>query len=145
MLRRNGDAAFRRRIPFPGDVKEDRAAFSLHCGVQVAIQNNDDVIEPVVAPHLLVAGRKRQLHRPVVATVARVVAPAGRRRQRFGRQQRCGRQPPIRAIVDVEQGKTARRRATIAFTLAHDDARPAKRTRDRDLPETENAPSPVQR
>jgi len=145
VFRRNGNAAFRRRIALPRDVKEDRATLSLHGRVQVAIQHDDDVVEPVVAPHLLVAGRKRQLHRPVVETVARVVTPARRRCQRLGRQQRCRRQAPVRAIIDVQQFEPAHRRAAIAFSLAHDDARPAERTRDRDPPKTEHAACPVQR
>ncbi len=76
MLRRDRDTTFRRQVVFPGDMEEDGAALAFDRRVHVAIQNDDDVVQPVITPHFLVTGLKRQIHQTVVAGMTRIITPA---------------------------------------------------------------------
>jgi|GEM_PF-6038992 len=140
MFRRHGNAAFRRRIGLARDVKEDRAALSFHSGKHVAVQHDHDVVEPVIAPHFLVTGRKGQRDRPVVKPVPRIIAPAGVRRQRLSGQLSFWREAFVRPVVDMNQLKRAGRRSTVALFFSRDNSRPPESTRNRDRTKPQNSP-----
>src|SRR5271165_6156306 len=67
LFSRNGDAAGGRREAGPGEVEEDGAAASLGAAVESLVEDEDEVVKMVVAPHAVGAIAGRQPHRPVIA------------------------------------------------------------------------------
>ena len=71
-----GHATLGRRVIFACDVEEDGAAPFALGRVVVVAHDDDEIVETVVAPHLLVAPFVGNMDQPVVGRGARVVAPA---------------------------------------------------------------------
>ena len=76
IVQRQCHATLRRRVIGPGDVQKNRRAAITHDGRIVPAENDDQVVERVVAPKLLVPSIVRQHDVPVIISVCRVVAPA---------------------------------------------------------------------
>ena len=73
-----------------GDVQEDGAAGALQRAGEVVVEDDDHVVEAVVAPQAFVAAGIGQADRAVVAAVGGVVAPAVVRPERPGGQRVAG-------------------------------------------------------
>ncbi len=132
MVRSDRDAAFRWPVILPGDMEEDGTALALDRRIHVAIQDDDDVVQPVITPHFLVTGLKRQIHQTIVAGMARIIAPAEFRLQNFKWKNRLRRSAFVSAIVDMQELECSCWGRSVPFPLACDDAGTAQRTRNRD-------------
>jgi len=75
IARRECDAAFRRGVTGSGEVEEDGAAAIARTRANVPIEDADDVVEVVLAPHALMRCGGWQTDRAVVAAVGGGVAP----------------------------------------------------------------------
>lgn len=51
MRGRHGDTAFGRAVVLARDVEKDGTTTPLHGWRHVAVQNNDDIVKLVIAPH----------------------------------------------------------------------------------------------
>jgi len=91
-------------------------------------EDDNQVIEVVVAPEPLGARRIGVPHTPVVIAVARIVAPTVTDVERGYRQPRARSQEPIAAIEHAPQGETANWRRPVAFALVRPPPRAAQRT-----------------
>lgn len=70
------DASFCRRVIFVSDVHEDRTAAPFDTGAVVVADDHNEVIETVGSLHSLSACWIRVLHRSVVVSVSRCIAPS---------------------------------------------------------------------
>ena len=123
--RGNGDAALGRREAWPRDMQENSAAAALDGGPAVPVELDHEIVKRVVPPEAFVAGRERQRDAPVVARVARVVAPAliGPDRPRW--QEWCVRTAVFGAKHELNGPQRAcgrRRRRPRACALTHASA-----------------------
>ena len=108
-------------------MQEEGAAGARPRRIVVVAEHDDDVVEVVLPPHLLVAGREGAGDRPVVVGVGRVVAPPVQFLYRPGGEGGDGLCDPVRAIVDRPDGPTADRAHPVALGLFHLDAAPPDR------------------
>jgi hypothetical protein len=68
--------ALRRLVSRACDVHEDCASLAAYARVSIVIEHDDDVIEMVVSPESLGAGRIRVSNGAVIIPIARGIAPA---------------------------------------------------------------------
>ena len=80
-------------------------------------QNDDEVVEPVLAPQPFMRCGERKLHRHVVLRVLRIVAPSHGGRQRYGGKRGGGKCDAVRTVVDPPQRPVADGRRHIALAL----------------------------
>ena len=123
-------------------MKEDGAAAPAASRMQVVVEHEHDVVEPIVAPHVFVPARARQADRPVVGGVARLVAPAVARAQRSQGHPHAGARQAIRPEKAADELQSSDRAGTVAFPFAVREAAPADCTRDDEMP-CPQSPAPV--
>ena len=113
----DGDAT-RRGIAFGrAQVKEDGAAAALPPRPLIVIEQDNDVIEMVVAPKLLMGDRIGQAHGPVVVAVADLIAPAVATADPDEGKRRLRRLRAVAAEEHAAQAQVAQRRGAIALAL----------------------------
>ena len=117
VVAREGDAAAGRAHVGAGDVQEDRAAPFALGRIVVVADHDHQVVQPVVAPHPLVAPLVGDMDQPVVGGRERVVAPAVMLADRPGGQPDLGQHQPVVAEVNPAQREFADRRRAIALDL----------------------------
>ena len=97
------DATFRRlqdAVFLVGEMKEYRTAGAGPWRIVIVTEHDDEIVEMVVAPHRLGAGRIRQTNQPVVCRVPRRVAPAVPACRRISRQAgACSRSARYRSCL----------------------------------------------
>jgi len=122
------DAAFGPSEVLPCDMNEDRAAAAANARAPVMIQNDHDVVETVVAPKPLGAGRIRVANAPVVVAVRRIVAPPVVGPDSADGKRRPGPAGVVRSPEDLGQPPPSRGGAAIALTLRRYDPAPSDGT-----------------
>lgn len=95
----------------------------------IVIDFDNKIIEVVGAAHVVSWFTGRPPEGPVVAPIARVLAPGVCRTYVPGRQARPGPQPAIRPPPQSDRAKTATRSATIALALVGPDTGATERDR----------------
>ena len=100
-----------------GEVKEYRAAPVAVTNDEVVIHDEADVVKPVITPHLLVRRCKRQIHRPVIGGMRRIIAPAIGWRQGLQGQFCRRRADPVRPVKAEQQFVAAGWCGTVALVL----------------------------
>ncbi len=110
-------------------MEEDGAAGAGARPGEIVVEDDEDVVEAVVAPQALVARRIREADRAVVAAVGRVVAPAEVRAERGGGEARRRPGDPVGAIVNGNEAETADGGGAVAFALGAGGAGPAEGAR----------------
>ena len=99
-------------------MEEDRAAAPIHPRPDVVLEDADDVVEAIVAPHPFAAPPVGQTHRPVKIAVAGIVAPRAVAPQRQSTKVPPGAKARIRPEVEPKNRKAPSRRLAIALELA---------------------------
>lgn len=112
-----GDATGSRLVTVPGNMHEDGTAPALHARPLVMIDNDDDVIQVVVAPHPFGAGRIGVLDVSVVVSVADLVAPAVIWPQRPEGQIGSWAQKTILPVEGTSNDESTNRSGAVAFAL----------------------------
>jgi len=115
-----GDAALRRREARTRGMHEDRTpASAQRAGHAVPADINDEIIEPILAPHPLMAGARRQAYQLIVTRIAGIIAPAVMRANGPRGQARVrARRTAIGAEKQSEQGKVTDRGGAVTFAFA---------------------------
>jgi len=112
-----GDATGSRLVTVPGNMHEDGAAPALHARPLVMIDNDDDVIQVVIAPHPFGAGGVRVLDVPVVVPVTDLVAPTIVRFQRPDGHSGSRAQETIWPVEGTSNDESTNRSGAVAFAL----------------------------
>ena len=138
----DGDAALRRAIPCPGEVKEDGTAVSAHTRSQIVIKNNYNVIDMVVPVEPLMAIPGGQPNRTIVLPRQAVVAPTILRAYGVQRQMRLGPGSSSRPEYGLDQAEGPARSRVVPFAFRTSNAVLAQRAPDCDVTGLE-APGPL--
>lgn len=125
-LHRN--AAFRRCIPVSGTVHENRAAPAHRPRPQIIIEYDDDVVQPIVAPHTLGRCRIGMPDMPIVVAITSCIAPSVVGPQRDKRQPHTWPQNPISAVVRPHESEPPDRCRAITLALDRPLPRSSERT-----------------
>ena len=125
--RRNCDAALRRREARARNMEENCAAATLDGRPAVPIELDHAIVKRVIPPEAFMAAGERERDTPVIARVARVVAPALIRPDRPGWQKRCVRMAIFGAKHKLNGPQGACGRPAVAFALGPDHACPTQR------------------
>ena len=124
-----GNAPGGRRELVPGNVDEHRAAATCHSGSGVVADLNDEVVERIRAPQSVRVVAFRYPDRPIVTTVARILAPSVIGPDAPHRKPGTGPWGAISPPPQSPQHECAAWRAAVAFALVRLDAAPAERCR----------------
>ena len=124
---RERDAACRRRVAWARKMHEDGAAPPLHARAVVVTENENQIVEIVVAGQAVGARSRRQFDEPVVVAVGGILAPAIVGPDGAQRKYRPRPRHTIGAIEHLANGKAAERCGAVAFPLQRLDAAPAER------------------
>src|SRR5688500_13480769 len=117
MLLLQSNAAGGRRMTAAAEMQKDRAAASADARPHVPVEDADDVVEVVAAPHALVAGGGGEADRTIVAPARRILAPAVVGSHRTRRDFLRRRRDAVRAIIEAQEPIAAGRRGAVAFAL----------------------------
>lgn len=119
------DAAFCRRVIFLSDVHEDCAAAPFDTWAVVVADDHNEVIETVGSSHSLSACWIRVLHRSVVVSVSRCVAPPVVIGDGSGDQGRQRPHDPVAPVQGAAERKDANRGSAVPFSFHDGRARSA--------------------
>jgi hypothetical protein len=143
VMPRQRDAALCRCEAWPGEVNEDGAAFALDPRPVVVTKDQHEIVEMIRALQALSASPRRQLAKPVVVGVGRIVAPAIIVADRARRELRPRPCHTIGAIIEPANRKTAERGSAVAFAFKRANAGTAECRRANGVSERDQAPLPM--
>ena len=126
ILWRDGNAAGSRTIVGPCKVEKDGTTAALNAGALVVAGFNDNVVEVVSSPQLLVGGRVGHVNHTVVVPVPCRFTPAPALPELGQGQAGSWPDQPVTAVVPLLQGPNPGRAGAIAFHLKEAAARPPK-------------------
>ena len=99
----------------------------LHAAAEIVVEDEDEVVERVVAPHAVRAVGGGQADGAIVAPARRVLAPALVAPQRPQRHAAGRRAAAVGAVIAPQQSEPPGRRRAVALALvAHDPRRPER-------------------
>ena len=124
---RQRNAACGRREPVARDVDENGATASCNARTRVVVDLDDEIVERVLAREPVGAAVPRNVDMPVIATVARVFAPAVVRPDPSRRQKSLRPRMTVGAPPQAYQPVAAARRAAVALALVGANAAAAER------------------
>ena len=127
VVMRERDAACRRRVAWARKMHEDGAAPPLHARAVVVTENENQIVEIVVAGQAVGARSRRQFDEPIVVAVGWILAPAIVGPNGAQRKYRPRPRHTIGAIEHLTNGKASERCRAVAFPLQRLDAAPAER------------------
>ena len=127
VVSRERDAACRRRVTWPREMHEDGAAMPLHARAVIVTENENQIVEIVVAGQAVGSRSRRQSDELVVAAVGWVLAPAIVGPNGAQRKYRPRPRHTVGAIEHLEDRKAPERCRAVAFPLQRLDAAPAER------------------
>src|SRR5580704_14923171 len=110
-----------------GHMHKYRTATTGDSRPRVVIELNDEIVETIIAPQAVAAGRGIELHRPIVAPVAGILAPGVVSTDTPHGQPGRRARGAIRAPPEAKQPKAAARRAAVALALVGANAPASER------------------
>ena len=120
-------------------MKEDRAPAATSAWADVPVHDDADIVDIVIAPHLLMAGFKGQIDGTVIIGVIWRIAPAIQFAHASHRQAGQRQAAGIAAAIAIEQSHGRKRRRAVALALESTDSPLAKRAFQHQIASSEQA------
>ena len=120
-------AAFGRLEPGGSDMHEDGAATVARTAGEIPVEDETDIVKPVVAEHAFVAGGKGKAYRVIIGGMMMVVAPAVGRADRVQSREGGLERQPVAPEIAAQDGVSASGRCAIAFAFDDGDSGTAQR------------------